>query len=844
MLQFVYSACDENEWFETWPGRSSLVAVRSHLDYACFPEPEGDNFLYTEVAKVLQPEVVMMMCSGLVEEFLANVPSFIDDVKLSDDLHIQIVDEVANLRYIRRHQYACFVRERHCLFLWADDARKLIPFASTVEELLVNRMWRTKDEKDSWRKEPVEIDRENANLDGARPVQLLLPFMVTCAVLINFLVLMLATRNIVKISIETKTYYRFLFLLYTPLQFVFTGFFTLMLVVAVLNCVGPIGHMFENSRHYSCKPPIRMKDNLPHVTIQCPVYKEDLADVIIPTVESLKIAISTYEKQGGSASIFINDDGMQLISEEERRVRRAFYEQNEIGWVARPGHGVGGFVRAGRFKKASNMNFSMNVSLRVEEKLELVERGADWTDDEETVVYKKALEEVLADIKATTGHQGWAGGNIRMGELILIVDSDTRVPQDCFLDAVSEFHNAPQVAILQHDCGVMQVSWDFWENAITYFTRCIYFSLQYATAAGDTAAFVGHNAFLRWSALQQVAYWDDVDGRQKWWSEEHVSEDFEMSLKLQGLGYISRYATYSNKGFQEGVSLTVFDELARWSKYAYGCSELVFNPFKDWIRHGPFTTIFKTFLKSDLNSYSKVTMIFYIGTYYAIALWPLLIVNLFAVGWGTWKLEKGWGFYNEGFGIFISVLIVFNIISPITNALVRYRARGGKFFEMLYDNFKWSFLLIVFLGGLSMHLSHALVAHMCSMKMEWGATAKSLEAGDFKSELPKIWKAFKGIYFVMAILAALQIVLAVVVPVKYRILSITANGPLIFLMLMHSIMPLILSPNSYASEWHADAKATVHDMSTWFTMQVNSVKAKLVDLNLISLGERDQYRRL
>lgn len=27
--------------------------------------------------------------------------------------------------------------------------------------------------------------------------------------------------------------------------------------------------------------------------------------------------------------------------------------------------------------------------------------------------------------------------------------------------------------------------------------------------------------------------------------------------------------------FKEGVSLTVFDELLRWEKYAYGCSELV-----------------------------------------------------------------------------------------------------------------------------------------------------------------------------------------------------------------------------------------------------------------------------
>lgn len=69
-----------------------------------------------------------------------------------------------------------------------------------------------------------------------------------------------------------------------------------------------------------------------------------------------------------------------------------------------------------------------------------------------------------------------------------------------------------------------------------YFTRCIYFSLQWATSAGDTAAFVGHNAFLRWSALQEVSNYDEATDKTLWWSEHHVSEDFEMSLKLQSKG--------------------------------------------------------------------------------------------------------------------------------------------------------------------------------------------------------------------------------------------------------------------------------------------------------------------
>lgn len=52
-------------------------------------------------------------------------------------------------------------------------------------------------------------------------------------------------------------------------------------------------------------------------------------------------------------------------------------------------------------------------------------------------------------------------------------------------------------------------------------------------ANGEVAPFVGHNAFLRWSALQEAAFVDPDDGITKVWSESNVSEDFDMALRLQ-----------------------------------------------------------------------------------------------------------------------------------------------------------------------------------------------------------------------------------------------------------------------------------------------------------------------
>jgi len=133
--------------------------------------------------------------------------------------------------------------------------------------------------------------------------------------------------------------------------------------------IGPVSQLTVNSKYYSAKPPPRIRTpTLPHVTIQCPVYKEGLETVIAPTIKSIKQAISTYELQGGTSNIFINDDGMQLISPEERLVRTEFYSDHNIGWVARPKHGVDGFLRRGKFKKVRTIRLFSGYSAATLEK--------------------------------------------------------------------------------------------------------------------------------------------------------------------------------------------------------------------------------------------------------------------------------------------------------------------------------------------------------------------------------------------------------------------------------------------------------------------------------------------
>jgi hypothetical protein len=49
------------------------------------------------------------------------------------------------------------------------------------------------------------------------------------------------------------------------------------------------------------------------------VRQESLAATIRPSVESLLTALAAYKEAGGDGQLFVNDDGLQLISEADRR---------------------------------------------------------------------------------------------------------------------------------------------------------------------------------------------------------------------------------------------------------------------------------------------------------------------------------------------------------------------------------------------------------------------------------------------------------------------------------------------------------------------------------------------
>ncbi|KAH6904288.1 glycosyl transferase family group 2-domain-containing protein [Coprinopsis sp. MPI-PUGE-AT-0042] len=640
------------------------------------------------------------------------------------------------------------------------------------------------------------------------------------------------------------------------------------------------------------KPNKAVDNHLPHVTIQMPVYKESLKEVLEPSIRSLKKAMQTYARQGGTSTIFINDDGLRLLPAAERDERLAFYANHNIGWVARPRHddAADGFKRAGRFKKASNMNYGLALSLKMEKHLEqLIAQGQSFNPRDSTALTRSDAhgssnengsstqygiqyqnrhgdDSVVWGSAAAGNHNGlsekhlsmpvspfnpshtgrstpqqnpnnmgvaggqtnplahwgdsdmeeralgmaieetweesgsrfrpWAanGKACRIGEIVLIVDSDTIVPEDCLRDAAREMAESPTVAIIQHESDVLQVAHHYFENGIAYFTRRINKCISISAANGEVAPFVGHNAFLRWRAIQDAAFVDPADNKVKIWSESNVSEDFDMALRLILKGYIIRWATYSDGGFKEGVSLTVDDELNRWQKYAYGCNELLFNPIVQWWKKGPIAHQIHKFLWSNAPLHYKISMMAYMFSYYGIAGGiTIAVINYVLLGF-QFPVD---GYFMHSFEIWLATTVVFWGSGTVGYTLLEYRLGKKSLLGAFAENLMWIPFFFFFFGGLSIPVTQAILAHFCSYNMTWAATKKEVERSNFFKEIPKIVKRFWFPLLLSIILIAAIIILSTsLIPFEWRI---TGEGwavilPLAMTAACHILFPIVLNP--------------------------------------------------
>jgi hypothetical protein len=153
---------------------------------------------------------------------------------------------------------------------------------------------------------PISDEEAAKRVDSLdRPVALTSSIFVGLGVfLIIVLLLGFNTSNLLFECLVDGTWLRMAFMAIVPFFMLLSSFFFFVVFGNLFQALGPIKTVKLNSRFHS---PI--KPNLsciysqgfspPRITIQMPVYTESLEGVIMPTIASLKAAISHYESHGG-----------------------------------------------------------------------------------------------------------------------------------------------------------------------------------------------------------------------------------------------------------------------------------------------------------------------------------------------------------------------------------------------------------------------------------------------------------------------------------------------------------------------------------------------------------------
>jgi hypothetical protein len=333
-------------------------------------------------------QIVITLKSKIVEAFF-KLDNDTGKVQLRSGLQIQMFPSIRQLKIAQKHQCAAFIQDGSYLLVWDDDPNKLIERAADLERQLVEISWRTATgvyPKGEQRQTSVVATREElleAGMADDRKPTYINSYICALTLCLSFLIIGLGLKTLVKETIVDMGYARLATLAFIPVQFFMSlvrarhytcfllilteipQFFMQVVIVCIFQFFGPIGQCQANTKYYSGQAPHRLRGDspLPHVTIQCPIYTEGLEAVVEPTIRSLKAAISTYEMQGGSANIFVNDDGiLAKLSKKEIESRKRFYKKHNIGWVGRPAQntdptdGSPMFLRRGRFKKVQISN--------------------------------------------------------------------------------------------------------------------------------------------------------------------------------------------------------------------------------------------------------------------------------------------------------------------------------------------------------------------------------------------------------------------------------------------------------------------------------------------------------
>jgi hypothetical protein len=413
--------------------------------------------------------------------------------------------------------------------------------------------------------------------------------------------------------------------------------------------------------------PLQMKvEAWPSVTIQVPIFREGFEDVIRPTLDAAREAARRYrDETGARCNVLVCDDGLQYFArndlegalakarrtgaaerspdQAELLARIAYYEVFEVGFVARPypEPGVPGTERAGRFRKASNLNYALRLADRLEGGEPLSEAHAEFREMVPEHVYEL----------------GRWHGNVQVGDIIVQLDKDSVMPPDVIRATVPEFLDDPTLAYTQHASYPTNEE-RYFSVVVGWFTRLLYDLAIPAKCLipGTLCPLMGHNIFLRRSDLLRVGAW----------YEDAVCEDLAFCLRVHESGRHGKYIAYPGHQFGEAVTRIYTEELEKFRRYAFGAAEAVLNPISEWEHRGIVTESWRRFCSSEHVRWYQVVDLFQFF-FSLVNLASLIPISLVA----------GLGFLHPFHAMSMALLsfLVFGLVP--TPAIYLLRRRGG-----------------------------------------------------------------------------------------------------------------------------------------------------------------------
>lgn len=474
-----------------------------------------------------------------------------------------------------------------------------------------------------------------------------------------------------------------------------------------------------NSKYYSGLeiPDLLVKNvEYPDITIQLPVYKENLENTIQPTIMSAIIESKRYSLEtGSSCNIIVCDDGYNLISDEDREKRKEFYKNNNIGFTARPHPSK--LKRIGRFKKAGNLNFSLNYSKFIYSKK---------SEENDYTTLPINLQELLS-------FGAVFDGNLYYAPYIFLIDSDTRMPNfpeeenGCLKRMIKDymFDGKNNVLYLQCFTGPYLSTKCLSEKCVFHFTCHIYNGILVATALNSTAPLVGHNALLNFKLLNEIARINSETNYHYYWEENRISEDFDCMMRGNEKGYIGRYIANSGV-FLEGISFSYLTEYFKVSKFACGAAELTFNPISKWfVKGGGFfsSDLIGFVMSKEIEWYNKLSILSY-------------IFNFMAVGQAHIAMFYNLIFFEELFSVLPYVLlpvnlmwegmIVWGVMNSIISVLFSFRLNFDKI-TIIKQQVRELFFTSGLYGSLSVRFSIMYLIHLFNLEISFGSTQKDDE---------------------------------------------------------------------------------------------------------------------